>query len=52
MIRREIYSPFQIYVLRRVKINIEIDILILAGAMLKVVCILNNHRSHYTETSQ
>ena len=38
MVRKEIYSPFQIYVSKK---NCEGDTLILAGAMLKVMCILN-----------
>ena len=40
MVRKGIYSPFQIYILYMNKINSERD-LILAGAILKGVCILN-----------
>ena len=41
MVRKGIYSPFQIYILYMNKINSERD-LILAGAIIKGVCILNS----------
>ena len=41
MVRKEIYFPFQIYIhFVGVKINSERYIFILAGAVLKVMCIL------------
>ena len=42
MVRKEIYSPFQIHMLYMNKINSERNILILAGAILKGACILNS----------
>ena len=44
MVRKENYSPFQIYIRcmkKKEKTNSERDIFILAAAMLKVMCILN-----------
>ena len=41
MVREEIYSPFKYLYFAWVKMNIERDIFILAGVMLKVMYILN-----------
>ena len=43
MVKKEIYSPFEIYTSYDERINSERDIFILAGAMLKVMCILHQN---------
>ena len=41
VVRKEVYSPFQIYVLCVNEKKLEKDIFSFAGATLKVFCILN-----------
>ena len=44
MVRKLIYSPFQIYIVCIIKKNSKRDIFILAEAMLNVTCILKSIR--------
>ena len=51
MVRKEIYSPLQTYILCMSKTNSGRDIFILAGAMLKVMCILKEqHLVDFTDS--
>ena len=47
MVRKEIYFPFEVYIqFLGLEINKERDILILAGTMLKVTCVLTEKKTH------